>query len=135
MRDPISVLPGVNMIQVGQQVKTLLTDLQRKLDCQIVVTSGYRQGDKAEHGKGQAVDIIVPDYKGRLLDLYMIAERFNFGGIGVYPEWSFNGVVTGGLHLDTRVNLTGARWVGVKVAGSNEYLGLTQDVLKKYGVI
>lgn len=135
MRDPLHILPGVNMIQVGQQIKTLLTDLQRRINSQIVVTSGFRQGDKAEHGKGQAVDIIVPDYKGRLLDLYMTAERFNFGGIGVYPEWSFNGVVTGGLHLDTRP-LTPGRWVGVKGAdGVNQYLALDQATLKKYGVI
>lgn len=134
MRDPIYWLPGVDR-NISPQLLSLLNQFQQKINSQIIITSGYRAGDSAEHGKGQAVDIIAPDYEERLLDLYMTAERFNFGGIGVYPDWFFNKKVYGGLHLDIRPTGMGARWIGVKVNGQNQYLSLNQEVLKKYGVI
>ena len=61
-----------------------------------------------------------------LLDFYLAAERFDFGGIGVYPTWHFPG-----LHLDTRpieVNSPGARWGRVH----NLYTILNDEFIKKY---
>ena len=45
-----------------------------------------------------------------LLDFYLSAEKFSFGGIGIYPYW-----VRPGLHLDMRdLNYPTARWGRVK---------------------
>lgn len=101
------------------------------------VTSGYRPGDpSSEHSRGNAVDIVFPDVP--LLQLYLSAERFNFTGIGVYPNWAYHSKIVGGLHLDVRVlhTLHGARWLGVEDGrGKNRYLELSPHTLKLYGVI
>ena len=55
------------------------------LNCGIFVSSsnGGTHIEGSQHYKGLAVDILCPDFKGSLLSLYMIAERFGFHGIGV----------------------------------------------------
>lgn len=87
----------------------------------LIVTSGYRGGDPAQHGLGRAVDVVAPKWEGSLFDLYLMAERFNFTGIGLYRDWFYNGEKIGGLHLDTRLILgsnvdahKGARWTCVR---------------------
>ena len=47
------------------------------------------------HYKGLAVDLHIVELN--LLDQYLVAELFDFRGIGVYPYWN-----TPGLHLDIR---------------------------------
>ena len=79
---------------------------------------------------------MFPNYQGALQDLYLMAERFNFTGIGVYPDWEVNGVVKGGLHLDIRSGPP-ARWTGSRNprSGSNEYGALDKQTLQKLGII
>lgn len=131
----ISCIPGVTFEGLQPQVIEELKKFQAKIGADIVVTSAKRPGDPAEHGRGLAVDIIVPAFADRLLELYLASERFKFGGIGVYPKWHYAGVVTGGLHLDMRDVSEGARWMGVKVDGVNQYLALDQNNLREFGVI
>jgi hypothetical protein len=71
-----------------------------------------------------------------VFDFYLTAERFAFNGIGVYSDWEADGQVYGGLHLDLRSGKP-ARWFGVRdtCSGSNVYLSLDKETLKKYGVI
>jgi hypothetical protein len=116
----------------------------------IVVTSGYRPGDKKQHGQGKAVDIVVPDWDLPLFDLYLFAERFGFSGIGLYRSWRYAGRECGGLHLDVRTEtgsyspgLMGARWLcvrpGITALNSTEeamkvqqvYLPFDTDTLRK----
>ena len=60
-----------------------------------------------EDGKCHAVDCSAPGVPlGRQ---YTVAERFGFGGIGLYPHWKHPG-----LHLDNRIvgkYRPAARWV------------------------
>lgn len=54
------------------------------------------------HYENLAIDIIFPDYKGSLFSLYLIAERFGFNGIGLYPKLKFEGKNFPAIHLDER---------------------------------
>ena len=100
--------------------------------------------------RSNAVDIIVPKFKGSLLDLYLTAERFNFNGVGLYNGWKYKGKVVGGLHLDMRlldVEADGTfyyrtnRWLGVstpvkkrgKLVASQKYHAFNEANLKKHG--
>ena len=57
----------------------------------------------SQHYSGNAVDL---DFRGVPLRWQLMsAERFEFGGIGVYPFWK-----SPGLHLDIRKGEIGARW-------------------------
>jgi uncharacterized protein YcbK (DUF882 family) len=127
--------PGVNMDGLLQDIRLTLADFVAFLNEDIYITSGYRQGDQGQHGKGLAVDIVVPAYADRLLDLYLAAERFaGFNGIGVYPYFQFNGKVVGGLHLDARQGKP-ARWMGIGRGDGNQYIALNKENLKLHGVI
>jgi len=109
----------------------------------IYVTSGFRGGDPNIHGQGRAVDVMCPGFPSCVFDLYLIAERFNFKGIGIYPHWHWNDKVIGGLHLDERqiplknqgFNFKGARWIGVKSDGINIYYPLDRKHLESFDII
>jgi uncharacterized protein YcbK (DUF882 family) len=115
-----------------------LDALRMFLKMPIHVTSGWRPSGKygvndSQHLIGLAADIVAPDVG--LMDLYLAAERFAFTGIGVYPDWSYGGKVTGGLHLDVRTGQP-ARWLGKSAGpGSMQYLALSAANLVKYGVV
>lgn len=119
-------------------------DLRDSIGMPIHVTSGFRDGDPKEHGRGLALDIVCPGVP--LLDFWIEAERYAFPGLGVYSDWHWDGVTTGGLHVDQRVLGTqigghpteyrGARWFCYKGdAGVQIYTTLTKENLKKYNVI
>ena len=121
-----------------------LDDLREFVGMPIFVTSGYRDGDPKEHGKGVAADVVCPNLS--ILDFYLAAERFAFRGLGLYPHWSWDGIVTGGLHLDTRnlgtrigthhTEYKGARWFCYKdESGKQIYTVLNKENLKKHNVI
>lgn len=105
----------------------------------IVVTYGT-QGDHIDgsfHYLGLAVDIIVPSHTPtNLLDLYLLASKFRFNGIGLYPDWMLGGLLTGGLHLDCRPGAVRATWLGVlDKRDRREYQPLTQRNLELCGLI
>jgi uncharacterized protein YcbK (DUF882 family) len=109
----------------------------------IIVTSGYREKKRNEqsdsqHAYGQAADIVAPDYKGPLFDLYLAASRFGFKGIGLYPHWFYRTVdnVIGGLHLDVRKSTYRAQWLCYKDdKGKQQYTTLDHATLKAHGVL
>lgn len=111
-----------------------LDKLRERIGHPIFVTSGYRANSKeSQHRNGKAVDVVCPGIP--LLDFYLAAERFHFTGIGIYPDWHYNGAIVGGLHLDTRIEEP-ARWMGVKISQSEQsYIALNAQNLKQYGVI
>ncbi len=103
----------------------------------VVVTSAYRPAsDGSQHKVGKAADVMVIGTKLRLIDLYHLAERCGFQGIGIYPAWRYNGTILGGLHVDVR-DTTGphAKWMGIAVGTKQIYIGLTNENLTKYGVV
>ena len=115
----------------------LLDEFREFIGAPVFVTSGFRAGSNSEHGRGEAVDIVVPKYKDRLLDLYLAAERFNFTGIGLYPNWFYGDEdnIVGGLHLDVGERI--GRWIGVKNAKTekNIYYGLNEHQLMVTGIL
>lgn len=132
-----------------------LDELRDALKTPLIVTSGYRKGDPAQHGLGRAVDVVAPKWEGSLFDLYLAAERFGFSGIGLYRDWAYEGKKIGGLHLDTRMivgnykldECMGARWLCVrpgaeKLTDINEimkikqvYLRMDYENLKREGIV
>jgi len=77
----------------------------------------------------KAVDCYCKDLS--LLDFYFAAERFNFGGIGIYPYWK----PYPGLHLDIRGAdqefFAGARWGRIRIKKGKieikKYVALDRD--------
>ncbi len=90
----------------------------------------------SQHGLGLAVDVMFPQCKqSDLFDIYMDASRFKFTGIGVYPNWQYEGSQIGGLHLDFRSSKFRALWMGVEDSGVQKYIELSLANLKQYGLI
>jgi hypothetical protein len=137
----VHIVPGVIVEGVNLEFYDQVLQFAYFLKEEVYITSGFRPQDKgSQHALGLAVDVVVPAYAGRLLDLYLAAERFAvFIGIGVYPYFQFNGKTVGGLHLDGRdigdVGRAGARWLGIGRGNGNSYEALTAANLKKHGVI
>jgi hypothetical protein len=119
--------------KISIQLLTKLDAFREFIGVPIIITSGYRAGDKGEHGRGLAADIMAPHYPGSLFDLYLTAERFGFAGIGIYPDWAYQGAIHGGLHLDVR-NAKSARWIGTRPhpGAPNSYVALTAANIQKY---
>lgn len=64
------------------------------------INCDFREGDKGQHGKGKALDLVF--YRKKLGDVLVLSQfifalRFNWGGIGFYPYWNIPGI-----HCDTR---------------------------------
>lgn len=131
----ISFAPGTDSNVQGY----VMSELQRLAGVagDLLITSALRSGDTGEHGKGLAVDVVpAPGNSISLLDLYLLAERCAFKGIGVYPNWDNDakGTKSGGLHLDLRSG-PAARWLGAGSGKQQQYLALTSANLKAHGVI
>ena len=85
----------------------------------IFIYSGYRACDAGIHGEKKAFDIHIENM--HVIDQYLVAERFNFGGIGVYPYWR-----NAGIHIDVREK--SGRWGRDK---NGRYVALNSDFLLK----
>lgn len=123
-----------------------LDSFREDIKTEILVTYSTNgvHSENSEHYKGNAVDVMFPKYTGNLFDLYLLAEKHGFTGIGIYPKWKIKNNVIGGIHLDKRHILTkGSRWIGypVKVTEKGKtflkqkYFKLDTDNLKKYKII
>lgn len=89
------------------------------------------------HFSGRACDFMVPASNfNSLFDLFISLSRYPFSEIGIYPDWVYNKQRHGGFHvgLDNRIQQRKKLWLGVKVNGENQYLGITKANLKHYGV-
>jgi len=102
----------------------------------------YPRKDKEGILRAYATDIVIPKYKSSPFDLILDATRFGFTGIGYYPHWRWDGVIVGGLHLDSRPlkwdpdetkNYSHSRWLGVlNDEGKQVYIGLSFENLLEY---
>ena len=88
-----------------------------------------------------AVDIAIPDYPKTPIDLLLDVFRFDFRGVGFYPDWKYNGKPAKGLHLDRRPlkwdpdhtkNYRENRWLGVKGTEGQVYLPFTFENINKH---
>ena len=108
-------------------------DLLKRLDAlrefcgnPIIIHCGYTTDGhtkNSQHYAGKAADFHIMGV--RLINQYLLAERFNFGGIGIYPNWK-----NPGLHCDVRYKDHEEpfnRWVKI----NGRYAMLTQVILRK----
>jgi len=127
--------------KIDAKLLRYLDQLREELNTPIVVTNAYRPADTAsQHSVGKAVDIVFPQWRKGLMELFLVAERFPFTGIGIYPDWSHNHSVIGGLHLDVR-DLKGtdksARWIGSRDPSTkkNVYIAFNIENLRAMSIL
>jgi hypothetical protein len=94
----------------------LLDEYRHRLGKGFIPHYGYRLNSE-NHAAGKAVDGHVAHVD--LFDLYVLAERMGFTGIGLY-DW--------GIHLDTNHKLP-ARWVKILNTGikSKDYVSFHSE--------
>lgn len=108
-------------------------DLLRRLDALrefcgngIVIHCGYETGghsEKSQHYLGNAADLHIEGVS--LINQYLLAERFDFAGIGLYPGWN-----RPGLHCDVRLKAKEEsynRWARL----NGKYVFLNEAVLRR----
>jgi len=113
----------------------LALDLLRlKLDTPIKITSAYRSSDGGWHGKGAAVDFVLPAWNKTAYEAYVIIQSVTaLQGIGLYPNWTLNGKRIIGFHVDVRQK--SGRWIGTGHGKSDAAYEVFSDVnLIKYGL-
>jgi len=112
-------------------------DLLKRLDAlrefigfPIYVLCGYETSGHTEHSLhyvGKAADVYCRDIS--LLDFYLAAERFGFGGIGTYTF----GTPSGFLHLDVRETdleqKIPSRWASYR---RGEYVALDECFVRSF---
>jgi len=96
------------------------------------------QGEHVEgsaHYMGIAADLEFPKLTlAGLLDMWIAAQRFQFGGIGLYPGWrGVDGEIRGGLHLDGRKGRR-ALWMR-EPTPMQTYIAVNVENLRKYRLI
>lgn len=87
------------------------------------------------HTYGMAVDVCFPQRKTPLFEIFLMATRYRFGGIGLYPNWCYHENMIGGLHLDIRPTEMSSRWLGVKHGDKTNYLPINLENLKTYNLL
>lgn len=101
--------------------------IQRHFDAPLVrVISGYRtpHGGHSNHGRGRAIDLVVPGVKDE--DVASFARQEGFSGVGVYP-------VSGFVHVDVRER--SYFWLDASGPGrKNRERGILPDVAAKSDV-
>ncbi len=95
------------------------------------------------NGVSYAVDVF-PLGEIQLLDAFLVATRYPFSGVGVYPYWKYSRgkiIYSGGLHLDTSPHRkmpnfrSAGHWMGILRDGKQEYVGVTKWDLKNHKMI
>lgn len=114
------------------------------LNKKIVISCGTQKTHTRNsfHYQGLAVDVVIPRLgEMSFLDLFIAASRFDFHGIGLYPDWKYNGSNVPGLHLDCRQfsdTWTGkhrAHWLRVIDGDAKTYLPVKEATLRKFELI
>ena len=138
-----------NVNEISDVLLCMLDDFRRYIGIPMYVLRGVAtegHSRKSYHYVEQgacAVDVIIPKYEGNSMDLIIDATRFGFRGIGYYPHWRWDNQTCGGLHLDCRplrwdddatINYKHSRWMGILRDGKQEYIPLTFENLRRYGV-
>lgn len=91
----------------------------------IIIHCGYASDGHvkdSQHYLGRAVDFHIKNVS--LINQYLMAERFIFTGIGIYPDWN-----NPGLHCDVRHKnheQSQDRWVKL----NGKYVVLNEDAIR-----
>ena len=90
--------------KMSYELLVKLDALRDFLGKRIVIHCGYAtkgHSRNSMHYVGQAVDLHIEGLS--VIEAWLASERFDFGGIGLYPKWE-----NPGLHLDVRYARPGA---------------------------
>lgn len=111
------------------QLLRLLDALRRYCGLEILIHNGYATEGHSEHSQhyvGRAADLHIQGLT--LINQYILAEQFDFSGIGLYPFWN-----NPGLHLDVRpvkIHSPYSRWVRLQ----DRYATLNEHTLLRASV-
>lgn len=108
-----------NIERVNPALIYALEAFRKFVNCPIILNNAYRAGDKGEHGKGNAADIVVAGL--HVVDQFLAAEKSGlFCGIGIYPYWN-----RPGIHVD--LGGRGRRWAR---NSKKEYVALSWQFMR-----
>lgn len=117
---------------------TKLDHFREFLGSRLIITSSNSglHCQNSYHYQNIAVDVMAPDITS-LIDFWIAAEKFNFSGIGLYPDWKYIGNIHGGLHIDDRPIINhGARWMcKINEKFEKKYFKLSHDNLSELYLI
>lgn len=115
-----------DIFKIHPQLVELLDRMREYAGRPIIIHEAYAtsgHSPNSYHYLGMAADCHI---KGlNVIDQYLIAERFPWGGIGVYGRDVWN---RPGLHVDVRPGH--ARWGCMKVEGKRKYVPLNAEFIE-----
>lgn len=128
---------------------SIMSELERwrdytEMKTLIISSTGGVHLNDSQHYLGLAIDCMIVDRPNSttFLDLCFSVFRFNFTGIGIYPDTRYTDekgrILRGSFHLDMRQpGKLGERalWIGVKPDGKMRYLPLSEANLRAFGGI
>lgn len=119
--------------KINPKLLYLLRDLRISLGVPIVITCGTqgKHVENSQHYIGNAVDIVLRHSKFSIWDEVLIVLSHPFNGVGYYPEWTLDGEVTGGFHLDVREATKKATWIGITQNQARKYVAMNDLNLSK----
>ena len=111
----------------------LLKELRLSIQVPIIITCGTQgvHAPGSQHYSGHAVDIVLRGSKLSVVDELITILKLPFQGVGYYPEWSLDGEITGGWHLDVRDQKHKSTWIGITENGKRKYVGLNDLTIQK----
>ncbi len=140
--------------KISPRLLTTLDSFRGYLGCRMTVTSGTQgvHTDGSAHYRGEAVDVVVTlralgkDNANHLtnivkpLDVLLAAMRFDFGGIGLYPDWKLQKAKDNdqylGLHLDVRQHERKSLWIGKRIRpGKTDYFPVEWSSLSSFNLL
>ena len=131
--------------KIDFQLVHLLDQFRAHLGQEIYVSCGTQGAHVKDsmHYQGKAVDVIIDVGGKEPLDLVLLALKFPFTGIGIYPRWRHPRFLRPlGFHLDVRDvsslprGVVQATWIGVPNAtGKTTYCTFDAANLRRYGLI
>lgn len=122
---------GINMPVTGnkeglkQEVLDKLEEISRSTGKTVYITSGYREGDPRNHGKGIAVDIHIDGMDS--VEISRELEKVGFTGLGQY--YNYDDSMTNFAHGDLRDTET--KYVQIEDApGSRKFIKWPEEPWK-----
>lgn len=116
-----------NWKKVNPALIYLMDEFRKFINKPIIIHVAYeeRPNSNSQHPLGNAVDFHVVGIHP--LDVYLLAERFPFTGLGIYGKDVWNNP---GLHADIRKSIP-ARWGCIKDKDKRKYVALDKIFIEK----
>jgi len=112
-----------NVDQISYPLILELDAFRHKINTPIFISCGTqgKHENGSYHYQGLALDILFPEKEKKdIPNLFLLALKFKFNGIGIYTDWQYKNKVIGGMHIDFRPTPQRATWIGT----NGSYLGV-----------